>query len=267
MLYCCIEPERPEKSAACINAIAAGWPEPTKIITGMPPDDADPFVVWGQLWTAAKAIPLAYAARRPFWQIDNGYYLPAAGGGPGYHRVCYRTLWPISLKGGSRERAKAIGPKFAPWRRTGRHIVFAIPGQGFGRSIGLDMPAWTGAALEKIQKATDRPIIVRPKNSNTPLALDLKDAWALVTHSSNVAIDAVLAGIPVFVAPTSPAAPVGNLKWDNLESPEMFNREDWWVSLMSQQFTRPEMANGTAYRYLSMVREQVDGGITGAIPS
>jgi hypothetical protein len=89
--------------------------------------------------------------------------------------------------------------------------------------------------------------------SKTPLADDLRNCWALVTHSSNVAVDAVLMGIPVFVAPTCPAAPVGNLDLAKLETPDMPDRARWFDSLMAQQFTVDEMRSGLAKEYLQMV--------------
>jgi hypothetical protein len=96
---------------------------------------------------------------------------------------------------------------------------------------------------------------VRPKYSATPLVGDLRDAWALVPHSSNVAVDAVLAGIPLFVASTSPAAPAGRTDLD-IENPTMPDRESWWASLTCQQFTLREMADGTAWRLMQMIAAQ-----------
>jgi hypothetical protein len=127
----------------------------------------------------------------------------------------------------------------------------------FGRAIGLDVPGWIATIEARLRAATDRPILIRPKYSATPLAGDLRDAWALVTHSSNVAVDAVLAGIPVFVAPTSPAASVGRSDLD-IEHPRIGDRDAWWTSLMCQQFTLSEMADGTAWRLMRQIAAQVD---------
>jgi hypothetical protein len=81
-----------------------------------------------------------------------------------------------------------------------------------------------------------------------------------VTHSSNTAVEAARLGIPVFVEPTSAAAPVGNLRLDNLESPAMpDNRRQWFSSLLMQQFSLAEMQAGVAFKYLCLVREMMDG--------
>jgi hypothetical protein len=256
MLYLCVTPEREEKTARLMEALSAGASEPTKIITGPPPDDGNPFVVWGQVFLAADIIPVAIRSGRPFWQIDNGFWQSARGGETGYYRFSYRGLSPVLLQHTGSGRPPA---KMAPWRKGGEHIVLGVPGENFGRSIGLDMPAWTRLAYTKLQRSTRRPIMLRRKGSGIPLADDLRGAWALVTHSSNVAVDSVLAGIPVFVADTSPAAPVARIGLGPVESPAMPDREAWWNSLMCQQFTLAEMANGIAWKYMDRVCKQVEG--------
>lgn len=151
-------------------------------------------------------------------------------------------------------RANALGIKLRPWRKDGKHILLALPGEEFGRSIGLDMPGWIKWIKEELPRRTRRAIIVRDRLSNVPLRIHLQNCWAVVTHSSVVAIDAIVAGIPVFLAPTSPAAPVGNIELDRLENPHMPEREAWINSLACQQFKPDEMADGTCYRFMKIAK-------------
>ncbi len=255
-MHLCVTPERPDKSGRIMRALQQGWDSPAQVVDGDPPDDGQPFMVWGQTFLAAEIIPQALRSGRPFWQIDNGFFRSAHGGVAGYYRFSYRGLSPVLLHGAQ----KRIHIEMAPWREQGRHIVLGVPGEGFGRAIGLDMPAWTRRARLELQRVTRRPIMVRHKAETRPLSADLRHAWALVTHSSNVAVDAVRAGVPVFVAATSPAAPVGVVGLGPIERPVMPDRTAWWDSLMCQQFTLDEMADGTAARHLRAVAEQVDGG-------
>lgn len=257
-LWVCLEPERLDKTRRLLGCVAAGWKRPAHLILADPPDDGEPFIVWGQKWTALRAIPKALQENRPFYQFDNGYQQPGRGRNSGYYRITYRGLAPVLLKDPP-PRANGLGISLKPWRKEGKHIVFALPGHGYGQSIGLDMPAWVDEMDRILPNVTDRPIIRRPKDSRQSLASHLHDAWALVTHSSNVAVDAVIAGVPVFVAPSSPAAPVGNLDFADLENPAMPEREQWINSLMCQQYTLQEMTNGLAFHFLEMVRKQVDG--------
>lgn len=256
MLWLCVTPERVFKSRRIMDALHAGWPD-SRVRDGAPPNDGHPFMVWGQIWLAEQIIPKAIKTNRPFWQIDNGFYLPDRGTGLGYHRICYRGLSPIRLDSPDMARGPTVA--MAPWRKSGRHVLLALPGEGFGRSVGLNMPEWIAGARNAIAAHTDRPIRLRPKGFDG-LADDLTDCWAVVTHSSNVAVDAVCAGVPVFVALTNPAAPVGNLDLAAIENPAMPDgREEWWRSLMSQQFSLEEMRSGVAFKYLAQIRKQVDG--------
>lgn len=242
-----------------MEALAKGWRDGARLVEGDPPHDGNPFAIYGQCWGAERLIPQALRRSRPFYQIDNGYWRPGRGSPSGYYRICYRSLTPVYLQDGDSSRAASTGVTMAPWRRVGRHILLAIPGGTFGVSIGLDMEAWVQTIRTQIRKHSQRPIVVRERGSAVALAAQLSDCWALVTHSSAVAVEAVIAGVPVFVAPTSAAAPVGNLDLSRLENPAMpGHREVWWASLMDQQFTPAEMASGLAFDRMIRVREQVD---------
>lgn len=259
MLWGCLTQERLEKSRRVLDNLVMGWVPRGRVIVGPPPDDGSPFAVYGHRWLAEEIIPPALKSGRPFWHIDNGFWLPGRGSMRGYYRISYRGLAPILLKNFDRHRVIAKPPTFRPWRTSGRHILFAHPGEYYGRCVGVHIPRWIVVMRRKLRACTDRPILEREKNCERPLSEDLRDCWALVTHSSNVAIDAVVVGIPVFVAPTSPAVPVGNLSLDDLENPQMPDRDAWWSSLRCQQFMLDEMRDGTAYRLLTLVQQQVDG--------
>lgn len=254
--WCCITPERALKTKFIMEAVAAGWPNAR--VCQSPPNYEDPFITWGQIWLAEKLIKTALVGGTPFYQIDNGFFGSAKGTVNGYYRFMYRRPDPVFMQDLGVRHARRIKPPFKPWRRTGGYVVLAIPGPDFGRPFGFDCLNWHQDAYERLKRHTDRPIKVRPRVADYPLDRDLAGAWALVTHSSNVAVDAVLAGIPVFVEPTASAAPVGNLDYAKLEDPVMPERQDWWDSLMCQQFTLDEMRKGFAYKCLSAVAKQVE---------
>jgi hypothetical protein len=256
--WCVVTPERVVKTTRIMEALAQGWPD-ARIISGAVPADGKPFAVWGQEFTAARLLPEAIRIGRPCWHIDNGYWLSAKGHTYGYYRVTYRGLTPTLLPQAP-WRAMLRPVPLHSWRASGRHILLALPGPTFGQMLGMDMRPWIAGAAKAIQAHSDRRIRVRRKDSPWPLAHDLRDAWAVVTHSSNVAVDAVLAGIPVFVAPTSPAAPVGNLDLARLDDPAMPEREEWLASLLAQQVTLDEMRNGVARGLMRKIQEHVDVG-------
>jgi len=259
MMWCCVTPEREAKTTMIMSALARGWPGGS-MCHGRPPNLRDPFITWGQVWLAEGLIRMALKLGTPFYQIDNAFHRAARGTNVGYYRFMYCRPDPIFFKHTSlwrrRMKDRDLWPNFSPWRKDGRHVLIAMPGPDFGRAFGIDVPAWSREIEGRVRLRTDRPVVVRDRFTKDPLDKDLDNCWALVTHSSNVAVEAVRRGIPVFVEPTSSAAPVGNLCLDQLESPYMQEREDWWASLMCQQFTLAEMENGIAAHYLMVVAAQ-----------
>jgi hypothetical protein len=256
MIWCCITPEREPKTRMMMTALAAGIGREARVVTGAPPDDGNPFVVWGQEWLTMRIVPKAYREGRPFWTLDNGYWWPARGTANGFYRFCYRGMSPVYLPKAPDLRQQAV--PLQPWRDGGRHVLIAMPGAQFGAALGIDVPAWCDRIIHRVCAATDRPIRVRSRDSTTPLARDLSDCYALVTHSSNVAVDAAIAGIPVFVEPTSAAVPIGRTDLE-LEEPVRPGRNRWLWSLASQQFSISEMHAGTAWRWMQRIATEVDG--------
>lgn len=247
--YLCTTPDRDAKTLRIMESLKLGWPD-TEIVTGSPPEDDNPFAVWGQMWTAAEAIPKALAQGRNFFNIDNGYWWPSRGTRLGYYRITYNSPSPIYIEDAPVSR---VDRHFRDWRKDGKHILIAMPGANFGRLFGLDMGVWMKSIHDEVRKYTDRPIRIREKSIYKPLAPDLRGCWALVTHSSNVAVDSILSGVPVFVAPSSPAAPVGSTDLSEIERPVMTDRKPWWKSLIYQQYTHDEMESGFAREAVSEV--------------
>ncbi len=248
MLWCCIEPERVDKTTPIMRAIATGFGGRTCL--GEPPDDGEMFVVWGQMWTALSAIRKARATGRPYLQLDNGFVRPGRGGLEGYYRISYCAPGPVMWCGAPRAR---LSVPMQPWRTTGRQVVIGVPGEHFGRAWDLNMTAWTAQCVQALRRHSQRPAVTRLKRSAVPLQIELHNAWAVYTHSSNIAVDAVLAGIPVFCAPTCPAAPVGSLEIAEIERPVMPDRQAWLNSLIAQQYTVDEMRSGLARDYVGAV--------------
>lgn len=258
MLWCSIQAIRERKCRMIMEALAKGWPD-ARCCNGDPPDDGNPFAVYGQTWGAERLLPKAIQTQRPFWTIDNGYWRPGRGSRAGYYRICYRSMTPVYLRDVTDLRGRRSGVAMKPWRSNGNHILFALPGIEYGRAMGLRMDEWIWKTSHAMRTRTHRPIVRRDRSCQVPLSVHFQNCWAVVTHSSNVSVEAAIAGIPVFVAPDSSAAPVGNVDLNDLENPMMpGNRDAWWNSLMSQQFTPREMASGVAFDYLTRVRDQVD---------
>lgn len=185
------------------------------------------------------------ADRRPYRFVDNGYLATNDRDG---RRIRYRVVpdayahhWLSAFR---RERFDALGLEVKPWRKTGRHVLVCTSSDRHAQFFGLaDFARETLATLRAV---TDRPVIVRPKGCQHQLAHDLQDCHAVIAWSSKVAVDAVLAGIPVFVGPESPARPVGTASLHEIETPRTPDREAWLAGLAWGQFTVEEIASGLA---------------------
>jgi hypothetical protein len=98
---------------------------------------------------------------------------------------------------------------------------------------------------------TDRQIVVRFKNSKRPLQQDLDGAHAVVANGTIAAVEAAILGYPVFDAPGSAAALVGQTDLTQIEHPVYPDREPWVRSLAYCQFSEAELVDGTLWKLLS----------------
>ncbi len=72
----------------------------------------------------------------------------------------------------------------------------------------------------------------------------LEDVWAVVNHSSNPAIEAVINGIPVFVSEDSLCHDVGNHTLANINNPNMPDRQEWANKLSYTEWFEDEIEKG-----------------------
>lgn len=138
-------------------------------------------------------------------------------------------------------RFREFGLPVHPWRR-GRHIVVCVPDRDIARLKGFCPDDWVRDVKARME--TDRPVIWRPREAERtgpPLEAVLDDAWALVCHESNAAIEALLHGVPVFCtgvcAASSMSAPL-----ERIEEPHYpDDRERFFGVLADNQWTLSEI--------------------------
>jgi len=196
---------------------------------------------------------------RPFWYIDNGWFrnIGEREIERRWYRVTRNGMAPRLLPGRTMDRAGMFHVKIQPWRTGGRHVLVCLPyNQEFAKGFGVDYSQWLTGLQRLLPTITDRPIKWREKPRDVtkiqPLAVALQDAWCLVTHSSNAAVEAALMGVPVFCEPTCGAAMVGCADFTKIEDPvRPDNREEWIASLMWQQFSLAEFRSGLAWKTLA----------------
>jgi len=205
--------------------------------------------------------PIWYAAkqhRRAWYYLDNAYF-----GRDRYFRVTRGAMqWQgIGATPVGSKRLTDLALPWADWRRGGGHILIVQQSPAWYEFVGhRSREAWTQRTIAAIERHTDRPIRIRPKDTHRALVDDLFDCWATVTHSSNVAIDGLIQGVPAFVAANSSAAAPGF--WTDGQAPALTDlsqiekperradRWRWACYVAAQQWTLDEMRAGDCWRAL-----------------
>ena len=169
-------------------------------------------------------------------------------------------------------RLKALGIEICDWKDTKDNNSIIICGQHQVSHQWRNMPPvsdWISNTIREIRQHTNRRIKVRchpryPFNFNNittnvvksiPKRIDvvqdfydfgteLLNAHCVINWSSNPAIEAVLAGVPVFTGPDSLAYSVANHSFDTIETLIKPNRQQWANDLAYTEWTVDEFAKG-----------------------
>lgn len=191
----------------------------------------------------------AQAEGRDYFYADHGYH-------------GRRTFYRITKNGYQHDgRGTAPNDRFEfwhrpiqPWRKSGGHVLVCPNSAVYFNLFGLDVQAWLNNVVDTIRQFTDREIRIRWKVQSraTHIREDLVNCWAVVVFSSAAALDALLAGVPVFVlAPFAAGARMGLSDVTQIESPLYpDDRESFFAVLAYQQWTLMEIFRGVAWRSL-----------------
>ncbi len=149
-------------------------------------------------------------------------------------------------------------------RKRGERIIMADYSDKFASFYGLEGTNPSAGWIEEIKKRTAKPLHYRSRL--TPRSTDdgdagrtekmgelLENAHALVTFSSNAAVDAVLSGVPAFVLGPGIAKPVSNTDLSNIDDPWFptdKERLQWCYDLAYCQWRVDEMEDGSLWNYL-----------------
>lgn len=185
----------------------------------------------------------------------------------GFHKVSVNDRHPteyLMAKNHPPDRFEQHGVPILPWREEGRHILVAGMSAKAAIAEQLRPNLWEEQTIARLRQLTKRPIIYRPKPNwkaakkisgaafepDAPLKELLRDCHAVVTHHSNVGVDALLSGVPVFCEKGAASLlAAGGLA--SIEQPIMpEGREQWAANLAYCQWNIEEMREGLAYRYL-----------------
>ena len=204
---------------------------------------------------------------RDFYYIDTGY-LGNLGKRKDFHRVVKNNVQHLNPVDVPSDRLEILIKKqrisiFHPKWRKGSKILVVTPSGKPCKYYGITRDDWLERTLAKLEKYTDREIIIRDKparrdrvgNKSIYNQFIEDDIYAVVTYNSIAATEAVGFGIPAFADAPNAAQSVCLNDFTMIETPYMPDRDQvrsWLQWLAYGQYTIKEFEDGTA---LSIIKE------------
>lgn len=172
------------------------------------------------------------------------------------------------------DRWQKLDVKLRPWQiNEDGHILIAH--QHTEAFDGHNRQPWFHETLRRIRGLTDRLLILRPhprdkKRDGLPPGClvstrafrdDLEKAYAVVTYDSNMAVDALLYGIPVFTGGKTKADPLACFDIERINDPLKPDRQQWAHDLAYCQWSVNELRAGFPWRHLigAILSQQASG--------
>jgi len=198
------------------------------------------------------------------------------------------TTWKVGLNGinrdanfgpmaNSSDRVNLLGLKVKPWQdKNNKPIVICCQNpHSYQWNNMPHMSTWVMDTIDTIRQYTDRSIVIRP-HPRAPLP-SIEHEWrnvsqelpekyigtyddfdfeptryhAVVNWSSNPSTQAVIAGVPAFVGPSSLAYDVSNHDFSTIENPIMPDRTQWLNDLAYTEWTIEEISQGIPLKRLT----------------
>ena len=231
-------------------------------------DENKPMVVRGV--TDKSEMDRCRASNRDFYYIDTGYLgnFPSPGNPSGkkrWHRIVKNDMQHISVKSAPKDRWQRLvqqdpNLEWKGWKNYKKKILFVPPNPKACIAYNINYDEYMEKTKQEIAKYIDLPVETRIKKSRTYRnheysiyeALD-SGVYAVVTFNSIAALEAVLYGVPAFVAVPCAASPLCSNNLSKLKSPfypdEKLIKKQCY-NLAYGQFTLEEFKDGTAWRIL-----------------
>jgi hypothetical protein len=188
-----------------------------------------------------------WAEGRDWYYGDHAYF-----GRRVFYRITRNAFQHDGRGASTGSRFKGFSRDIDPWHKTGHHVLICPQSATYCALHGFDVRQWLKTVVATLRRYTERPIRIRWKRQGTPIASDLWNCWAVVVHSSAAALDALIAGVPIFVlAPFAASARMGLADLSQIESPYYpEDREPFLWALADHQWTLREILDGLAWRTL-----------------
>lgn len=240
--------------------------------------DTDVPVIWSLLWHGRMAKNKSVWER--FRSANKKVVVVEVGG------IKRNHTWKVGINGINRladfgpknnddARAIQLGLNLRPWRTQGDHILICLQHTQSEQWKNMySLEKYVIDTVTKLRQYTQRKIIIRshPRcllpvrpplqnveyeipqqiaNTYDDFDLNFANAWAVVSHSSNPGIHAVLNGVPAYVSEHSLAYEVANTDFSTIESPNMPERQQWLNDYAYTEWTENEITQGIPFSRLT----------------
>lgn len=159
------------------------------------------------------------------------------------------------------------------WNRQGSQILLCLQRNGGWSMDGFTVMDWLEKTVPQVRANTDRPLLIRahPGNQqiipevrrrwpditisqNPDIRQDLDRAWATVTYNSSPGVASLLWGVPAWVTDPTPARsqawPTAETDLTRLESPNLVDREEFYLRIAQSHFDWDEVRDGRAWSFM-----------------
>ena len=233
------------------------WPTFEKLDT--------PVAVWGCLRGTEAVIDEAGQKEQDWYFFDHAYVMNESKHMPNFklkdrvYRVTKNAQLINEIDELSDDDYKRIEKyeehvQLEPWKKDGKYILVFEPSDFAKR--WWEVPNWTEDTIQLLKDNTDLEIRIRKKNSLVSFESEVKGAKAVVSLQSAAAIQAHIWGIPGYCAEMSAAYPVSHSMdmiqkgLDSIQYIPDDTRQKWLNSILANQYTMTEIADGTCYNRL-----------------
>lgn len=239
---------------------------------GQLPSRVQAVAIAGILRGNAKLLAECQAKGIDYYYIDHAYF-NSGYAKPTWMRITKNGFVQNAIVSNDPSRwNKFFQTPLQPYLYKNRKSILILPpSDAVAKVFGAQ--SWLPRIAQKIKQHTNRPLIIRHKpgpilNDNLitlkgrsnydypPMDEIWSKVYCVVAFNSNMAVDALIRGIPVITTPYSATWPISN-KVESIENLIEFDRSALFSSLSWGQYNIDEMRSGYAYKNIIKFKQTV----------
>jgi len=168
-----------------------------------------------------------------------------------------------------------LGITVKDYNTKGEYILLCLQRNGGWSMKHQDVLEFAHKTIRKIKSITNRRIVVRGHpgdrktqvrltqeikypnvtiSGNADIRIDLQNAWATVVFNSSPGVASLINGVPVFQMDNeldfSMYGEVANTDLNKIESPILYDRQEWLERIAMCHWSFDELKDGTAWSYM-----------------